>query len=69
LELSGAGLRVSCSGGVRQESGPARNQAEVSTNKTVPCPPSCRIDLRVNARPSQPPPFGLSLSPIEAYGR
>ncbi|MFT4538459.1 MAG: hypothetical protein ACI841_001605 [Planctomycetota bacterium] len=67
LELSVDGLNVACEGGVREESPLARNLEQASTNKTVPCPPHSRIDLRVNARPSQRPPFGLSLSPLDPY--
>ena len=67
LELGADGLHLRCAGGIREESGSVRNSAAVSTNKTLPCPPANRIDLRVNARPSQPLPFGLSLSPLATY--
>jgi len=56
-------LEVRCEGGVRLacEDG---NREPASTNKEVPCPPSERVDLTVNARPSQRLPFGLTLRPL-----
>jgi len=66
LVLEPEHLKISCAGGVRRSDGGAHS---AKVEEALPCPPAARVDLRVNARPSQRLPFTLSLRPLEGARR
>ena len=64
LSIARGYVKITCEGGVRVPClGDDGVRAEIE--KEVPCPPSRRVDVTVNARPSQRPPFGLTIAPLD----
>jgi hypothetical protein len=64
LSMTRGHVKIACAGGVRVP-GLGEDGMRAETEKEVPCPPSRRVDVTVNARPSQRPPFGLAIAPID----
>jgi len=64
LALRDAALEIHCAGGVRVlgVDGGAQESCR------LPFPPPLRVDVTINARPSQRPPFALTLRPLETSG-